>query len=168
MPARPWHRGSLCRRPENGPSGTLDRSPKSQIVIIGEPRQIGLRSKKTLRHPKLPAHSAGRPSRPVLLCLTGVGAPGASADAPSVSPLSSSPWVACHPTRLPADLLCLFVAFHLVSSPSPPPNSLQRDPLLGPSLCHHLKTPPTRGHPLPPCRCPAHLAAAVFASIQFL
>lgn len=122
----------------------MDRNPKSQIVIIGEPRQIGLRSKRTSRHPKLPAHSARRPSHPVLT----FASPGWAlwGRLPTFLCVSSEQLSVGHqppdpaPSRLPVPLL---VAFHLVSSPVPLP-SLQRDPLLGPSLHHHLKTPHAR------------------------
>lgn len=129
MPARPWHRGSLGRRLGNGPFGTLDRNPKSQIVIIGEPRQIGLRSKRTSRHPKLPAHSAGRPSHPVLT----FASPGWAlwGRLPTLLCVSSEQLSVGHqppdpaPSRLPVPLL---VAFHLVS-PVPLPKSSAGPPL---------------------------------------
>ncbi|KAF6333474.1 hypothetical protein mRhiFer1_008217 [Rhinolophus ferrumequinum] len=130
MPARPWHRGSLGRRPGNGSFGTLDRNPKSQIVIIGEPRQIGLRSKRTSRHPKLPAHSAGRPSHPVLT----FASPGWAlwGRLPTLLCVSSEQLSVGHqppdpaPSRPPVPLL---VAFHLVFSPVPSQKSSAGPPL---------------------------------------
>lgn len=127
MPACPRHRGALA-----GARGTghLEhwRNPNSQIVLIGKPRDWP-EIQKDFEAPQIARPFCRTPTPPSVTLLASRGwAPGASANAPLCPPLSSSPRVsAIDPAPHPPPVLKV-VAVHLVSSPSPPPNSLQRDP----------------------------------------
>lgn len=160
QPARLQHRGSLGKNLGKGPFGPLDRRPKRQIVLIGEPREAGLRFRKTSICPELHACSDGRPSRPGLCSASpGMGVLGASADAPV---FLSKQFSAGHlPSDLgcPSGLLCPGVAIHPVSSPSLPQSVFSRTPL------ESLLVPSPEDTHMPrkechPASVPAHLAVA--------
>lgn len=143
MPARPWHRGALGRRPGNGPFGTLDRSPKSQIVIIGEPRHWP-EIQKDFEAPQIACPFSRGPTPPSVNPPRRDGCSGGVCRCPPLCP--PVPVLRRPPAIRPGSLWppspgcgCPSYLF-----PSPPPSSLRQDPLLGPSLCHRRKTP-TRG-----------------------
>lgn len=149
VPARPWHRGSLGRRPANGPFGTLDRSPKSQIVIIGEPRHWP-EIQKDFEAPQIACPFSRGPTPPSVDLPRRGGCSGASADAPSVSlaaalrrPPPSGP--------APSGPRALFVADHPTSSRVLPPAVFGRTPSWVPP-CVIARRPPRAEHPchLPP------------------
>lgn len=141
----------------------IGQKPKSKVVLIGESDWPEIQ--KTARHPKFPAHSRDAHPHSVMFCLAGMGDPGVLALCPLCPQMYGSPWVAGHPdpgTHLTSRALVWSSILSL--PPRPPPNCLQQDPLLGPSLCHHLKTP-TRRTPMssvPPVL--VHPCGPVFAS----
>lgn len=124
--------------PENGPFGPLSKSQTNQSPLWSA--QIGRDSKETRRHPKLAAHSVGHPSHQCYTCLPR-GAPLAVTPGRLCAQPSSSP-CRSHPTGL---ALTAFVQFVAIICSLPHHVCLQRDPLLGPSVPHPLKTP-TRQH----------------------
>lgn len=128
QPARLQHRGSLGKNLGKGPFRPLHRRPKRQIVLVGEPREASLRSRKTC--PELHTCSDGCPSRPGLRSASpGMGVLRASADAPvSLSEQFPASHLPSDP-GCPSGLPCPGVAIHPVSSPSLPQSVLSRTPL---------------------------------------
>lgn len=164
MPACPTRRGPLSRRPGNGPFGPLDRNPKSQIVLIGEPRLA--RDPKRLRGtPNCPPILPDAHPPSVTPASPGWARRGRLPTVPLCSPVCSSPRVPATDPGSPRPPVPLFVALHLVSSPSPPPQQSSAGPPLGSLPVPSPEDPHAQNTPSHPPR-PAHRPAAVFASTQ--
>lgn len=112
----------------------IGQKPKRKVVLIEESDWPEIQN--TARHPKFPARSVGHPpTNSVMFRLAGMGAPGVLALCPLCPLMYGSPWVAGHPdpgTHLASRALVWSSILSL--PPHPPPNCLQQDPLLGPSL----------------------------------
>lgn len=134
------HRGPLGKCLENGPLGTLGRDQRAKWTRLENTDWPEIQ--KMARHPKLPAHSVGHPPTQCYILPRWDGCSWGTCTPPSVSPhvwLSLGHWPSDPGTHLASRALAWSSILSL--PPHPPPKCLQQDPLLGPSLCHHLKTP---------------------------
>lgn len=161
MPARPQHRGSLSKCLANGPLGTLGRTKEQS----GPDWRADWPEIQRLRGTPNSLPIQWTPTPQCYVVPRWGGCSWGTCTLPSVSPNVWLSLVTGHPdpgTHLASRAL---VWSSIVSlPPHPPPNCLQRDPLLGPSLCHHLKTPHATNTCVTRAACRPSCRGTVFAS----